>query len=143
MGSEKKGVVMAKDVPHPEGGFNPFGEMLGIVFSEYGEGRSRCELEVRKELVNPHGVLHGGVIYSMADFGMGAAVYSTLADDELCATVEIKISYVSAVKSGHLVCDSRVVDRRRRLATIESEVRNSGDLVAKALGTFYIYGVSP
>ncbi len=132
---------MPKEIPHPEEGFNPFGDMLGIVFTEYGEGRSRCELEVRKELVNPHGVLHGGVIYSMADFGMGAAVYSTLADEELCATVEIKISYVSAVKSGHLVCDSRVIDRRRRIATIESEVKSEGELVAKALGTFYIYDV--
>ncbi len=130
---------MAKKVPQPEEGFNPFGDMLGIVFTEYGEGRSRCELEIRKELVNPHGVLHGGVIYSMTDFGMGAAVYSTLSDDELCATVEIKISYVTAVKSGCLVCDSRVVDRRRRLATIESEVKSAERLVAKALGTFYIY----
>lgn len=134
---------MAKQVPQPEKGFNPFGDMLGIVFTGYGEGRSRCELEIRNELVNPHGVLHGGVIYSMADFGMGAAVYSTLADEELCATVEIKISYVTAVKSGRLVCDSRVIDRRRRLATIESEVKSGDDLVAKALGTFYIYGVSP
>jgi acyl-CoA thioesterase len=130
---------MSKQIPQPEEGFNPFGDMLGIVFTEYGEGRSRCELEVRPELVNPHGVLHGGVIYSMADFGMGAAVYSTLADDELCATVEIKISYITSVQSGYLICDSRVIDRRRRIATIESEVNKDGELVAKALGTFYIY----
>jgi len=130
---------VAKTIPEPEEGFNPFGDMLGIVFTDYGDGRSRCELEVRQELVNPHGVLHGGVIYSMADFGMGAAVYSTLADEELCATVEIKISYFSGVKAGRLVCDSEVIDRRRRIATIESEIRNGGELVAKALGTFYIY----
>ena len=130
---------MPKAIPEPEKGFNPFGDMLGIVFTEYGEGRSRCELEVRKELVNPHGVLHGGVIYSMADFGMGAAVYSTLADEELCATVEIKISYVSAVKAGRLICDSEVIERRSRIAIIESEVKNGDELVAKALGTFYIY----
>jgi acyl-CoA thioesterase len=130
-----------KTVRQPEKGFNPFGDMLGIEFTQYGEGRSRCELEVRPELVNPHGVLHGGVIYSMADFGMGAAVYSTLADEELCATVEIKISYISAVQSGRLVCDTRVIDRRRRIAIIESEVKEGDELVAKALGTFYIYDV--
>ena len=134
---------MGKEIVHQDEGFNPYGDMLGIVFSEYGGGRSRCELEVRKELVNPHGVLHGGVIYAMADFGMGAAVYTTLSEDELCATVEMKISYVSAVKEGHLACESRVLDRRRRLATVESEVRSAGVLVAKALGTFYIYGVGP
>ena len=134
---------MAKEIAHPGKSFNPFGKMLGIVFSAYGEGHSVCELEVREELVNPHGVLHGGVIYSMADFGMGAAIYTTLSEEELCATVEIKISYVNAVREGRLSCESWVVDRRRRLATIESEVRSADGLVAKALGTFYIYGIKP
>ena len=75
----------------------------------------------------------------MADFGMGAAVYSVLEEVELCATVEIKINYVSSVTEGNLVCDSEVIDRRRRIAIIESEVKNGDELVAKALGTFYIY----
>ena len=125
--------------PERQGGFNPFGELIGLTFSAYGEGRSRCELPVREELFNPHGVLHGGVIYSMADTGMGGALYSILAEGELCATVEIKITYLRSVREGKLVCDSKVVDRRRRLAVLESEVRNGEDIVAKALGTFYIY----
>ena len=130
---------MPKEFPEMSKGFNPFGELIGLNFTAYGEGHSRCELQVKKELFNPHGVLHGGVVYTMADTGMGGALYSILEEGELCTTVEIKIAYFAAVKSGTLVCDTRVIERRSRIAIIESEVKNGDELVAKALGTFYIY----
>ena len=130
---------MSKEFFDPPEGFNPFGDLLGIAFTAYGDGRSRCELEARRELINPHGALYGGVIYSMVDFGMGAALYSIMEERELCATVEIKITYLKSVKGGRLVCESRGVDRRRRIAILESEVRHGDDIVAKALGTCYIY----
>lgn len=134
---------MKSDLTEQPKGFNPFGELLGLVFTGYGEGKSRCEVQVREELFNPHGVLHGGVLYSMADTGMGGALYSLLAEGELCATVEIKIAYLTSVSSGTLVCETRVLERRSRLALLESEIINRGPqgerLVAKALGTFYIY----
>jgi len=128
-----------KEFPSTSKGFNPFGEMIGLEFTAYGDGCSRCELAVRTELSNPHGVLHGGVIYSMADTGMGGALYSVLAENELCTTVEIKTVYFAAVESGKLTCETRVIQRRSRIAILESEIKNGDRLVAKALGTFYIY----
>ena len=132
---------MPKEFPHTPKGFHPFGELIGLEFTAIGEGRSSCELEVRTELFNPHGVLHGGAVYAMADTGMGGALYTMLEENELCTTVEIKIAYFTAVKTGKLVCETRVIDRSRRIATMESEVSRDGELVAKALGTFYIYDV--
>lgn len=134
---------MPKEFPRQTKGFNPFGDLVGLVFTAYGDGRSRCEVPAREELFNPHGVVHGGVLYTMADTGMGGALYSLLEEGELCTTLEIKIVYFSAVRTGILVCDTRVIERRARLAVLESEIRNiEGDeerLAAKALGTFYIY----
>jgi acyl-CoA thioesterase len=69
---------------------------------------------------------------------MGAALYSDLAEDELCATVEIKIAYFVAVTSGTLTCDTKVIHRSRRIAVLESEVKNNGRLTAKAMGTFSV-----
>lgn len=131
--------MVPKEFPEASEGFHPFGEFIGLIFTAYGDGHSRCELEVKKELLNPHGVVHGGVLYSMADTGMGGALYSILDENELCTTVEIKIAYFAAVESGKLACDTRVIDRRSRIAILESEVKNEGRLVAKAMGTFYIY----
>jgi acyl-CoA thioesterase len=49
-----------------------FGPHLGLEMYERGDGVSRGRLIVRPELLNPHGVLHGGAMYALADQGMGA-----------------------------------------------------------------------
>ena len=79
-----------------------FGGLIGINFVTIEKGYSLLELEVRDDFMNPQGVLHGGVVYSLADTGMGAALYPGLKLDELCATVEIKIVYFRPVASGTL-----------------------------------------
>lgn len=130
---------MAKEFPLKSKGFNPFGELIGLDFTRSGEGFTRGVLEVSERLLNPHKVLHGGVIYAMADTGMGGAVYSCLNEDELCATVEIKIVYFAPVTSGRLTCDTKLVHRGKRIAILESEVRNGKRLVAKATGTYSLF----
>ncbi len=130
---------MPKPFPLESKGFNPFGELIGLNFSRSEEGFSQCVLEVKDTLLNPHRVLHGGVLYSMADTGMGAALYTRLNEDELCATVEIKIIYFSAVTSGILTCDTTVINKGKRIATMESEISNEGRPVAKAMGTYSIF----
>jgi acyl-CoA thioesterase len=74
----------------------------------------------------------------MADTGMGAALFSLLSEGQRCATIEIKIVYLKAVTGGNLSCDTRVLQKGRKVAVLESEVRNGEDLVAKALGTFSV-----
>jgi acyl-CoA thioesterase len=120
-------------------GFNPFGDLIGLQFIRCESGQSRCTLEVNQKLLNPHGAVHGGVLYSMADTGMGGATYTVMEKDELCATIEIKIVYFKAVRSGTLVCDTRIVSRGRRVAALESEITSDGRLVAKASGTFSVF----
>ena len=129
---------MPKKLPRQAKDFNPFGQLIGLNFSEWERGWSQCVLEVTEKLLNPHHVLHGGVIYSMADTGMGAALYSDLANGERCTTVEIKIAYFKAVSSGTLICDTKIIHRGNKIATLESEIQNNDQLVAKASGTFYI-----
>ena len=130
---------MAKEFPLESKGFHPFGELIGLEFTQSEGGSSRGVLEVDERHLNPHNVVHGGVIYTMADTGMGIALYSYLDEDELCATVEIKIVYMALVTSGRLVCDTRVVHRGKRIALLESEVKNGSTLVAKATGTYSLF----
>lgn len=132
---------MPKVFPLTSKGFHPFGDLIGLNFSKLDKGYSQCVLTVNEKLFNPHKVLHGGVLYSMADTGMGAAIYSQLSKDELCATVEIKIMYFSAVTSGNLTCDTKVLHKGKRVGILESEILNDGRLVAKASGTFSIFKV--
>jgi acyl-CoA thioesterase len=47
--------------------------------------------------------------------------------------------YLAPVFSGELVCMSRVINRGKRVATLEADVTNDGKLVAKALGTYALF----
>lgn len=130
---------MSKNSPLNMKGFHPFGDLIGLKFTKLERGYSQCALEVVDKLLNPHKVVHGGVLYSMADTGMGAAAYSNLDKNEICATIEIKINYFKAVKGGSLICNTRVIYQGKKVATLDSEILNDGQIVAKALGTYSIF----
>jgi acyl-CoA thioesterase len=129
---------VSKERPAHTSGFNAFGDLIGLELTGYEGGRSQCILKVEQRLLNPHGVVHGGVMYSMADTGMGAALYSVMDSVDLCATVEIKIAYFRAVTSGTMVCETRIISRGKRFAALESEISSDGELVAKASGTYSV-----
>lgn len=118
---------------------NPFGQLLGLEFSKMEDGQSRCQLPIREQLLNPYGLVHGGVIYSLADTAMGGALYSVIDERERCATAEMKVSYFHAVRSGLLECEAGVVHRSGRLGYMEAEVTSGGRLIAKATATFSIF----
>jgi acyl-CoA thioesterase len=117
---------------------HPFAELIGLSFEPAEPGGSRCRVAIRADLLNPHGVVHGAVAYALADTGMGGALYPLLEMGESCATIEIKIVYLSSAREGDLVCDTRVVRKGSRVAVMESEIFESDRLVAKALGTYSI-----
>jgi acyl-CoA thioesterase len=116
-----------------------FAELLGMRPKSMGDGRARFELEVGARHLNPNGVLHGGVIYSLADTAMGAALVSLLDGREQCSTLEIKMNYLAPVTGGTIAAEASVVERTKRIGVLEAKVYGDGDrMVALATGTFYI-----
>ena len=118
---------------------NPFGKLIGLRFEHRRAGASELSLEVTEAHFNPNRVVHGAVIFALADTGMGAALHPTLAEGELCATVEIKISYFKPVTAGRLVCTTEIVNRGKRLANLESRIFLGETLVAQANGHYAIF----
>ena len=120
-------------------GVGPFADLLGLRRATMEDGRCRFEATVRPEHMNPHGVVHGGVVYTLVDYAMGGAVTSRLQPGERCATLEIKINYLAPVSEGRLAAEAWVVARTARVAVLEARVQADGDrLVALATGSFYI-----
>ena len=123
--------------------FHPFAELLGIQVIETKDGISKSTLEVTEQLYNPNKVLHGGVLYSLADTGMGAALVPTLEEGMLCATIEMKINYYRPVLTGTLVCISKIVNKGRTIANMEASIYRGEKLVATANGNFSIFPRRP
>lgn len=118
---------------------HPFAELIALRTDEQGAGHSRLSLRVAPEHLNPHRVVHGAVLYALADTGMGAALYPTLAQGEICATIEIKINYFKPVSSGTLSCRTRLVNRGRSVANLEAQLFVGEVLVAQANGNYAIF----
>jgi acyl-CoA thioesterase len=120
---------------------NPFAQLVGFSMrlGRRGSGTCTAALEVRPDLLNPNGVVHGGALFSMADTAMGAALYTTLEPGENCATIEIKMHFLQPVIKGRIRCRTRLVHRGRRVAVLESHISVGRLQVAQALGTFAIF----
>lgn len=131
---------MPKKFPSESEGFHPFGELIGLSFSKTEKGYNECVLEVKEKPFNPHKVVHGRVISTMASTGMGGALYPHFHEDKLCAATEIKGVYFIAVASGVLTYKTKLIHKGKRIAALESEIGSDGHLVAKATGTYSIFG---
>jgi acyl-CoA thioesterase len=112
--------------------------MVGLQYLERGPSWGRWGLAVADKHINSNGVVHGGAIYTLADTCMGATLHADLAADEVCTTVEIKISYFKPVRAGMLICEAKIINRGRRVVTLEAAVNHEEQLIAKASGTFYV-----
>ena len=112
---------------------------VGMRIDEASAGHSRCSLAVQDFHINSTGVVHGGVLFTLADTAMGAAVHSSLEDGEICATIEIKIAYFKPVFEGEVVCTGEIVNRGKTVASTESSLFVGDVLVAKATGSFAIF----
>ena len=118
----------------------PLGDMLGIVAERRGAGGSRLRLAVDPAWHNPNGVLHGGVIYTLIDYCMGSAVQPDLAQGEHCATIEVKVSYLTPVRDGTLWAETQVVKQGRTIAFTETKVwDHNARLVATASGSMFVF----
>jgi len=119
--------------------YHPFVDLIGLRIDKHSNGHSECSMDVREDLFNPHRVVHGGVLFSIADTGMGAALYPSLKQDEICATIEIKITYFQAVRSGTIRCVTDVINRGKSVAHLEASIFCGDALVAKANGNYSIF----
>ncbi|WP_372864960.1 PaaI family thioesterase [Spongiibacter sp.] len=118
---------------------HPFAELIGLEVTQMRAGYSECVLQICDEQHhNPNGVVHGAVLYALADTGMGAALQPSLGEDQYCATVEIKMNYFRPASAGRLHCITEVVNRGRRLANIESRLYSGDALIAQANGNYAI-----
>ena len=118
---------------------NPFVEYLHTNVVPTPDGGVQLELTVEAEHTNLYGIIHGGVLMTMADTAMGAAA---LAKNKKVVTMNLSMDFMHSVPmTTRLLAAGTVLHDGRHTMTLESEIRNAeGKLFAKAHGTFYVLG---
>jgi len=122
----------------------PFNQYLGVRVVRMERGEAEAVIDLAPHHTNNRGVAHGGVVSSLLDSAMGAAVISAIPKEWWCATTGLSIQFVAGAHEGHLEATGKVVRRGRSIAFVQGEARDAkGRLVATAQGTWHLWPHKP
>ncbi len=115
----------------------PFAKMIGMRLVDLRPGEAVIAIDMRDELRQPHGVLHGGVTATLIDTAMAFAVIPGLGEGERTSTVDLTVHYLRPHLEGTFTCTAKVVRAGRRILTLTADVVNDeGKLIATAISTY-------
>lgn len=111
----------------------PILKYLGFTLLEVEEGYIKVEMTARKDLLNPVGILHGGVMAMLMDELMGAAGW-TLNRPYPFVTVNLNIDFLSGAREHDiLLAEGRIVRPGKNVLHGEARVyKKDGKLLAKS-----------
>ena len=115
----------------------PFAQLIGMQLVRLELDEATISVEMRDDLRQPSGVLHGGVTATLIDTAMAFAVRTRLEPTAATATIDLTVHYLRPLTEGHAVCTAKVVRAGKRIFTVSAEVEKAaGKLIATGLSTY-------
>ena len=123
--------VIRGEIPPP-----PITSLIGFALTSIEPGKAVIELDADERHINPFGGIHGGLISNIADAAMGAAFHSVLEENETCATLELKISFLRAAPKGKIRAEAKVIKQGQNVGFLECDVTDeNSQLIARVTST--------
>lgn len=115
----------------------PFARLIGMRLVDLKLDEATIAVEMRDDLRQPSGVLHGGVTATLIDTAMAFAVRTRLPFDAATATIDLTVHYVRPHTAGSVTCVAKNVRAGKRIFTVSAEVYNEEHkLIATGLSTY-------
>jgi 1,4-dihydroxy-2-naphthoyl-CoA hydrolase len=94
----------------------PFDKEMGLVFTEISPDRTQAQLDVQPKLLQPMGIVHGGVYCSMVESLASVAAYTWLSVNGGGSVVGVNnnTDFLRAIRSGTVYGAATPVHRGRR-----------------------------
>ena len=100
----------------------------GVEIEEVREGYARLAMTVRPDMLNGHGIVHGGMVFALADC---AFAYACNSRNVATVAQAASITFLSAAKAGHrLTCEGIERALEGRSGVYEMTVRSGERVVA-------------
>jgi uncharacterized protein (TIGR00369 family) len=113
-----------------------FAEHLGVRIDSLEKGVARLSLEIRPEFTTSWGTVHGGAILSLLDITLSMSARTLFDPPRSIMTIDLSTQFIGTA-TGVLRAEGRVVRAGQTTIFCEGEAKSeSGELVAKAIGTF-------
>ncbi len=117
----------------------PFNALVGLRLLRLHKDGITIGCQMRPELLNGAGVLHGGVTATLADVAVGMALARHQGRFRAATTVELKINYLRPVRHGKITARAHLVKVGTRLCCGRVEIFDAERRpVAAALVTYMI-----
>ena len=107
----------------------------GIELLEVKSGTAKVRMEVKPFHINGVGLVHGGALFTLADFAFAAAANS---HEEVAVAINASISYLKGVKAGTLYAEAEEVSNSRKISVYSIKIINEhNQLIATFQGMAY------
>lgn len=120
----------------PVGKDSNFSRLLGIRILRAENGEAELRMAMQEQMLNLHGRMHGGALYSLIDTALGQASHSLFGGEAGSMTLECKVNYIRGVEAGEVICHARVLNAGRKVHVLEARVEQGDKLIATAQATF-------
>jgi len=115
----------------------PFSKLIGMELVDLRPDEAMIKIEMRDDLRQPSGVLHGGVTAALIDTAMAFAVRTRLGLTEATTTINLTVHYLRPHVAGTFICTAKIVRAGKRIFTVSAEVVNEQqEMIATAIATF-------
>lgn len=119
---------------------SPAWQSFGFSRSTQAPDSLEVELVDLERWVQPHGVIHGGVLSALADTAAVARLYVDLPRDRVLTSIEFKLNFLrgALVRNGPLSARAELVRAGRRVQVAEVSVRQGERELARGLFTYIV-----
>lgn len=112
-----------------------FSQWLGIEVLEVKEGFAKIKMIVRKEMLNGHGVAHGGISFSLAD---SAFAFASNSHGQKAVSIETSINHIKPIfDEDELIATAEKESTSRSLGQYIVRVHKGEELVALFKGVVF------
>ncbi len=112
---------------------NPVAEAMRMTLVSAELGRVRLRFDIDYGFTQGDGVIQGGILAAMLDFGMAFAALSVVAEGESVATVGVNVHYLRAAPVGRYEVEAHLEKTGKRIVFARADLtRENGEPVASA-----------
>jgi len=135
-------MMMMIDIPEgfePHFRKSPFTEPWEPLYSKKTEKAVIIGLRLAKPHTNSRGLIHGGLIASLADNAMGYSCALVMGWTTSLVTISLAVDYVGSAEIGQwLAVESEVIRTGSTICFAQSLIKADDTVIARANGTFRV-----
>jgi uncharacterized protein (TIGR00369 family) len=134
--------VTVTDIPsgfEPHFRKSPFTDPWEPLYSQRTETGVTMGLRLDKPHTNARGLIHGGLLASLADNSMGYSCAQAMGETSSLVTISLAVDFIGGAQLGQwLAVESEAIKTGRTICFAQSLIKADDTVIARANGTFRV-----